>query len=100
MRFPLTKLILPLIALILIFYFGYHLIQGDHGWMAWKQLETKLTASRSKLDTLSNEQETWKNRVKLMRPDTLDPDMLDERVRHVLGNIKENEVLVIDEEER
>jgi len=97
MRFYLTKLIFPLIALILIIYFGYHLIQGGHGWLAWKQLESKLNDSKSKLDTLNQEQETWENRVKLMRPETLDPDMLDERVRHVLGNVKENEVLVIEE---
>ncbi len=99
MRFYLTKLILPLIALTLTFYFGYHLIQGDHGWLAWKQLESKLNDSKSKLDTLNQEQENWENRVKLMRPETLDPDMLDERVRHVLGNVKENEVLVIEEGE-
>lgn len=98
MRFYLTKLILPLISLTLIVYFGYHLIHGDHGWLAWRQLETKLNESKSKLDALTHEQETWENRVELMRPETLDPDMLDERVRHVLGNVKENEVLVIEEE--
>jgi cell division protein FtsB len=98
MQFPLTKLILPFIALTLIIYFGYHLIHGDHGWLAWKQLETKLDESKSKLEQLDKEQKVWENRVQLMRPETLDPDMLDERVRHVLGNIKEDEVLVIDEE--
>lgn len=99
MRIRSTKLILPIVSIILTLYFAYHLIQGDHGWLAWKKMESQLQESRSKLETLNQEKEAWENRVKLMRPETLDPDMLDERVRHVLGNVKENEVLVIETEE-
>jgi cell division protein FtsB len=39
----------------------------------------------SRLDALKAERATWERRVSLLRPESIDPDMLDERARVLLN---------------
>jgi cell division protein FtsB len=80
-------------------YFIYHLIQGNHGWLAWRSLEQDLATSHEKLKTLKQAQETLRNKVNLLQSDSLDEDMLDERIRLMLGDSREDEIIIMDEEE-
>ena len=93
----LSKLIFPLIGLGLLAYFTYHILNGNHGWFAWKALEKELEKSRTELEQLRKDHEALKNKVSLLRPESLDEDMLDERVRTMLGTAKASEIVVIDE---
>jgi cell division protein FtsB len=90
---------LPVIGVGLLVYFIYHIIQGKHGWLSWRTLEQKIEQSNKELESLKEEHERLKNKVTLLRPESLDEDMLDERVRTMLGTAKESEIVVIDEEE-
>ena len=94
-----SQWILPLVGLGVLIYFVYHLIQGNHGWRAWRILEQDLEKSQKELEGLKEKEEELKNKVTLLRSDSLDEDMLDERVRAMLGNAKESEIIVIDEDE-
>ena len=98
-KYRTSKLILPIIGMGLLTYFIYHIIQGKHGWLSWKTLEQDLEKSTKELETLKQDYEDLKNKVSLLRPESLDEDMLDERVRTMLGTAKENEIVIIDEEE-
>lgn len=98
-RYRPSKLLLPLVAVGTLIYFIYHLIQGNHGWRAWRSLERDIRTSQEKLKILKQEQETLKNKVTLLHSDSLDADMLDERVRLTLGDSKEEEIIIMDEEE-
>ena len=79
----------------LFFYFPYHLVHGDRGYFAWKGLQKKLATAESKYDDKQAERLALENRVKLLRPDSLDRDMLDERARVVLGFVKPDEKVII-----
>ena len=94
----LSKLIFPVIGMSLLAYFTYHILQGNHGWFAWKTLEKELEKSQKELAQLREDHEALKNKVSLLRPESLDEDMLDERVRTMLGTAKPNEIVVIDDE--
>lgn len=100
-RFPFrpSKLILPVVALGVLVYFIYHIINGNHGWLSWKHLEKELETSESTLEHLKEEQQDLQNKVSLMRPESLDEDMLDERVRTMLGTAKASEIIIIDDEQ-
>jgi cell division protein FtsB len=80
----------------LFVYFFYHLVHGDHGYFAWKGVEEKQIAAQDAFDKTKEEREVLEKRVKMLRPDSLDLDMLDERARTVLGFMKPNEVVVLD----
>lgn len=95
LRYQISKLILPGIAFGLLIYIIYHILSGDHGWFAWRQLRGELAAAQTSLTALEKEKSALEHRVQLLRPESLDLDMLDERVRAVLNNSDPNDVVAI-----
>jgi cell division protein FtsB len=66
-------------------YFVYHAVQGDRGLIAWLQLSRELAESQAVLADLSAERAALEHRVSLLRPESLDPDMLEEQARIMLN---------------
>ncbi|MEI8320599.1 MAG: septum formation initiator family protein [Alphaproteobacteria bacterium] len=97
-RYHLNKLLFPFLAFFLLLYVVYHLLSGNHGWFSWKTLETTLAEEQKTLELLEKEKTSLENKVNLLRPEHMDQDMLDERIRTMLNNVKEDEVLVIDKD--
>lgn len=93
--FSVSGFLLSFLSFGLFFYFAYHLAHGDRGYFALKGLEKKLAAAEAKYESKLAERVALENRVRLLRPDSLDLDMLDERARVVLGFVKPNEIVVV-----
>ncbi len=77
--------IFPLLALSAGGYFGYHLQNGDHGLKARADLESRKDVLEGELAGLREVKERIERDVALLRPESLDPDMLDERARAILN---------------
>ena len=90
-----SQLLATFLSFGLFLYFGYHLSHGDHGYFAWKGLQEKIVQRQEKYDQKMQERVALENRVKRMRPNSLDVDMLDERARVVLGFVKPGEKVII-----
>ncbi len=75
----------PAIGLLAIIYFAYHAVHGDRGFLAWRHLEAKVAAREAVLAEIRGERQALEARVDRLRPESLDPDLLDETVRRVLG---------------
>ncbi len=88
----------PICALCLMLYFIYHIIQGERGILSWLRLQQKISDAEQQLTVVQEEQEILERRVQLLRPDSLDPDMLEERARKVLNFAKKDEVVIYDKE--
>lgn len=90
-----SQLLATLSSFGLFMYFGFHLMHGDMGYFAQRGVDQKLVETQQKYDRLLAERLALENRVKLLRPNSLDLDMLDERARIVLGFIgpEEREIL-------
>jgi cell division protein FtsB len=86
---------LPVIGALVLAYFGYYAVQGDRGLLAYLRLAQEIRKAEITRDLLRSERETIERRVKLLRPDSIDPDMLDERVRATLGLSRPDEVVVL-----
>ncbi len=87
---------MPVIGATVIFYFAYHAIQGERGLVTRWRLDQQLATADAKLADLKARRELLQHRVSLMRPGSLDPDLLDERARETLGLLGPDEA-VIDE---
>ncbi len=79
------------IILLMLLYFVFHSIYGSRGIIAYFTLQAELENSHIKLDKLRAERLEIENRTKLLRPGSLDKDMLDEKIRNVLGLSKPKE---------
>jgi cell division protein FtsB len=90
----LRRAAVPALVLSVAYYLGYNLIQGERGLLAWTDINQELETNRAELERLQMERQALEHKVSLLRPDNLDPDMLDERSREVLGLADKNEVII------
>ncbi len=86
----------PLIGLGAVTYFAYHTVEGDRGVLAYLRLHNEIQIAEMRLSRVSSERQEMEHRVLLLRPDHLDPDMLEERARIMLNMGRDGEVVVFD----
>ena len=79
----------------ILIYFGAHGIFGDRGWSDWSKLKTDVSLLEQKHDVNNNIINSLEHRVSLLRDNSLDLDLLDERARQILGVAGANEILVL-----
>jgi cell division protein FtsB len=85
----------PLMGMALTGYFAYNLVAGERGFEAWIRLSRELKIERTNLDQLRAERTALDLKVAELRPDHLDRDLLDERVRAVLNLVAPGEVVIM-----
>ena len=95
LRSFLTGLALYVGAALFIGYFGVNAYTGNHGLRAKQDLDQQYAALSEELDRLKRERSEWQRRVALLRSESIDPDMLDERARAVLGYLDRRELTLI-----
>ena len=78
---------LAIAAALLLFqgYLGYHLVEGNFGVMSQQKYVEQLDALKTQAADLDAQIDAAKNRNSLLLADRLDPDLLSERARHLLG---------------
>lgn len=90
----------PALGACAVAYFGYHAIQGDHGLITYLRYSQYIETLRQELSRVSAEHDKLEHRVTMMRANSLDPDLLEERARDVLGFIHPDErVIYLDQAE-
>jgi cell division protein FtsB len=86
---------LPLVVMALVLYFGYFVVYGNHGLVNWIRLNHELGLKQAELDRIREERLALERRVRLMRPESVDPDLLEEQARARLGLSEHDEVLIL-----
>lgn len=76
---------MAVIGLCLSFYFCYHLVAGQRGYLSLMSLENEIQSVSSNYSNHKSEREKLERRVIMMRPGSIDRDLLEERSRYVLG---------------
>ncbi len=79
----------------LAIYFGYHAVNGNRGLLASQQMEEALLVSEKQLAALKHERAGLERRVKRLRPDSLDPDLVDELARDMLSMAEPDDVIIL-----
>jgi cell division protein FtsB len=84
-RTVLNALALYAIAAMVIGYFGVNAYSGNRGLRAKQDLDQQIAQLTQELSELRAERANWERRVSLLKPQSIDPDMLDERARALLN---------------
>ncbi len=85
----------PVLGLALTGYFAYHLVEGDRGLLAWLRLTHEIRDESASLQAARAQREALDQRVSNLKPDHLDPDLLDERVRATLNLAAPGETVIM-----
>jgi cell division protein FtsB len=76
-------------------YFGYHALTGSRGLLAWRDLNAELASTRQDLESLRAERTALAQKVARLRPDGLDPDLIDELARRQLSLADPLDVIIL-----
>jgi cell division protein FtsB len=79
----------------LVIYFGYFAIYGNHGLINWLKLESEIATKQTAFDRVHAERSALERRVRLLRPESVDPDLLEEQARSRLGLSQPDEVVIL-----
>ena len=85
MRRGLRRSVAPGLGFCFLIYLGYHTVQGDRGVISYLRLSAQLEQKEMALRVSNHAHGQLAQRVKLLRPENLDRDMLDEQARRILG---------------
>jgi len=84
----------PVFGLALIGYFAYHLVEGDRGLRAWLRVSQELRGAKANLADIAVQRAALDHRVSHMRPDHVDPDLLDSQIRAMLDLAAPDEIVI------
>lgn len=86
----------PLAVACVALYFGYYAVYGGRGMLAMIQLDQKIADAQSLLSAEQEKRDLLNRRVALLRPTSVDPDMLEERARVLLNYARPDEVVILN----
>ncbi|MFI4986265.1 MAG: septum formation initiator family protein [Alphaproteobacteria bacterium] len=96
----LPNIFAQLVLACVVVYFAYHAVEGERGLNAWWRLSQKIELSEATLTALTSQRVGLEERVAHLRPDSLDPDMLEERARVLLNFGRADEIVILSPKER
>ena len=89
-----SAVIFPLLAALIVGYFGFYTFFGDRSLIRLMQLDAKIQAIETKLANAQGEHDAYASRVNHMRSESIDVDLLDEQSRRVLNYTQPDEVVI------
>lgn len=90
----LKPLLVPVCCLFVLGYFAYHAVEGDYGLFALGKLKDRVAALEVELAAVRAERAEMERHVALVRPESLDKDMIDERAREALNMADAKDIVI------
>ena len=94
LRMLLSGVFGPACAILLLAIFIGYAILGPNGILAWGDYTRQLQDSRAELRVATAQRDRVANRVNLLNPDHVDPDLADEMIRRELNVAHPDEIVV------
>ncbi len=76
------------------------MVRGGRGILAYFKLNSQISTLHSELEMVRIERLTIEHKANLLKPDSLDLDLLEEQAKVILGYAKPKETLFIEELDR
>ncbi len=86
----------PVLGAVVLAYFCYHTVQGDRGLLAYHRVSQEVARAQTALDAVREERLQLEHRAGLLRADSLDLDMLEERARALFNHVHADELLIYE----
>lgn len=90
----LKRAIGPLLGLGVTVYFVFHAVEGDRGVLAYLHLQEDVGKISAERVRIARERRNLERDVAALKAPYIDRDLLEERVREVLGYAHEDEVII------
>jgi cell division protein FtsB len=88
------QIVVPIFAAVIAGYFAFHAVLGDRGIFAYADLSEELREAETKLAEARGQRDALQSDVRLLRRESLDLNLLEERVRAVLNYVDDDDFLI------
>jgi cell division protein FtsB len=88
------QIVVPIFAAVISGYFAYHAVLGERGIFAYADLTEEVRDAQTRLAEARGQREALQSDVKRLQRESLDLNLLEERVRAVLNYVDDNDVLI------
>jgi cell division protein FtsB len=93
-NFKRFEFLVSLGCLVMLGYFGWQGFYGPRGSPYRDQLRKHTEILTKELEVITIQRKAIETRVALMRPESIDPDLLDELVRRNLNMVRKSDIIV------
>jgi cell division protein FtsB len=97
-RTRLRSIVLPIVFYLVLGVAGGYLVwgasNGEHGLKAKEKFDAEASELKAQLAGLKDEHARWALRVKSLRPESIDKDLLDEAAHALLDRVAKDEVVI------
>jgi len=88
------RVVRPVLGTLVVAYIAYHAVQGDRGLLAYFTYSQEVNRAAVTLQDVQRVRKKMAHRVALLRPESLDPDLLEERARITFDLVRSDEFIV------
>ncbi len=82
-------------ACLIVGYFIYHSIWSDHGILTLQEIDHEILLIEADLADVAAQRTYLENRLALLHPESLDPDMIEEQGRRLLNYTHPHDILIL-----
>jgi len=79
-------------------YLGYHVVTGTFGIESQREMLVQKRVLEARQAALEIEIDSFEHRIALLDPQRLDPDLLTERARALLGLVHPDDILIVPDD--
>lgn len=81
-------------------FFVWSAANGERGSRAKAEYIQQIAQLEDELASLRKERQNWATRVKLMKPDAIDADLLEEEARYLLNRVDKRDLVIFTSQPR
>jgi len=90
-----SRFILPLLTIVVVAYFSYHIYHGQYGLHSHENVANQIKILERQRAVLEQERLAWQKQIAWLKDGSIEKDMLDEYARHNLNLAKSNELIIL-----
>ncbi|HWU25413.1 MAG TPA: septum formation initiator family protein [Rhizomicrobium sp.] len=79
-----SALVIPAICTSAVAYFGYYAVWGSRGLLVLTDTQARLSVAQEQLASLKDDRARLEHRIQLLKPGSVDPDLVEEIARDQL----------------
>lgn len=80
-------------------YLGYHVLTGTFGLESQQDMLAEIEVLKARQAALNAEIEEYRHRIALFDRERLDPDIVTERARALLGLVHPDDIIIVPDQE-
>lgn len=91
------KLRIPILFIAIVIYLLYHIMNGNRSIFVYLEKRNTIAKKLEKLNNMKEINLKLENKINRLQDNNIDPDLLDEQARLILGKSEKDDIVLVEE---